>query len=570
MRETVPDRIRAATFDHIIVGGGTAGCIVSARLSEQPQRKILLIEAGKDYPPGSEPRSVADAYPRSYGDPSFFWPDLVAEVRRESAPGGQIVERRFEQARIMGGGSSIHGMVALRGLPADYDEWPTLGAEGWGWQDVLPYFKRLETDLDFGGPLHGDSGPIPIRRQLPPQWAPFTRAVAQTWRTEGFSDFADANADFRDGISSTPMSNSVAGRVSSATGYLTREVRRRPNLMLLDQAYVRRILFEGTRATGVEVTRGGETVMLRAREVILSAGGIHSPAILLRSGVGPADALRASGVDVVADLPPVGANLQNHPLIYVATHLKSRSVQPASVHAWGQAWLRYSSGHADCPAGDMAMFAVNKSAWHPLGRRIGAISVSPYKSFSSGSVRLRAADPFAAPEVRFGLLSDERDLDRMASGLGDCFRTFASPIVSATRNEVFLPDPLLVKRLNWPKPSSWAISAAINMALNLVPTLRSSMLGRMALDVEKLAGDTMALRELALARAGPAGHVIGTCRLGAPDAPDAVVDPACRVRRITGVRVVDGSIIPAMVCANTNLPITMVAERAADRIKETG
>lgn len=563
---TVTTPFDPAGYTHIVVGGGTAGCIVASRLSERAANRVLLVEAGPDFQPGSEPATVADAYPRSYGDPRFFWTGLPAKVGAQAVAGGAALERLYEQARIMGGGSSIHGMVALRGMPGDYDEWRDLGCEGWGWNDVLPYFKRLERDLDCGGPLHGTSGPIPIRRQKQDMWGPFASAVASVWRQQGYADHDDANGVFEDGVYPVPMSNTTAGRVSSAMGYLTRDVRARANLTVVGDARIRRILFDGMRADGVEVVHAGQAHRVTGRNVILSAGGIHSPAILLKSGVGCAQRSREMDIPVVADLPAVGQNLLNHPLLYIATHLKHGARQHASVHAWGQAWLRYSSGMPGCPPGDMAMFVVNKSSWHPLGKRTGAISVSPYKSFSRGTVTLRGADPDLSPDIDFQLLSDERDLRRMADGLGACFRTFADASLDAYRNEVFLPPGAMVKRLNRPGFGSWVTSAAIERALAMPDFVRSALLKGSRLDVGTLGHDPAALRELAIKHTGPAGHVAGTCRLGPSDAPTTVVDPDCRVRGVANVRVIDGSIMPTMVRANTNLPITMVAERAVDRV----
>jgi choline dehydrogenase-like flavoprotein len=545
-------------FDIAIIGGGAAGCILAARLSEDPGRRVALFEAGADTPPEAMPADIRDPFPIAYSNPAYFWPGLTAVGLTGMPPSNYV------QPRIMGGGSSVTGMLALRGMPHDYDAWRDNGATGWGWNDVLPAFNRLEHDFDFAGPQHGQDGPIPVRRYAADLWPGFVRAVCQAAERRGLPFHHDFNADFADGVFPIPVANDSKSRVSSATGYLTAEVRRRTNLKITSHAYVKRILIEGQRAVGAEVQCNGQNLKVYAREVIVSAGGILSPALLLRSGIGHADDLRSIGISPCINLPGVGRGLQNHCVVNLATILARHARQALTLRTYGLACARVSSHATGAPPGDLHLQIIARTGAYAHGDRIGLIAAALYAPISRGSVTLASADPYKLPSVDFRLLEDPLDRQRMRQIIRLALDLLKDEVVAPVHSEVFAVIPSsLVRRLNRPSLANRLMSMAMAVVLDAPASVRRMALRRAGhlinLDDELIAEQVDALLEFTV----PVYHPTGSCTMGRADDVRAVVDPCCRVRGIGGLRVVDASIMPVIPSGNTCLPAMMVAEHAA-------
>ena len=506
-----------AQYTDIVVGSGSTGAVIAARLSEDPARRVLLIEAGPDYPDTETlPEDLRNG----------LYPSLVAHdwgYEAEAVAGRSIP---LPRGKVVGGTSAVNSCLAVRPDPADFDEWVALGNEGWSWEEVLPYFVRLEDDKDFGLPLHGKGGPIPVWRWRDEQLIPLQRALLDACKDLGFPEVADHNAPGSGGVG--PLAQNLIGsqRVSTAVAYLA-PARKNEGLEIRPDTVVDRVLFENGRAAGVRVITGAVAEEITADRVTISAGAIGTPGILLRSGIGPAAQLDRLGVPVVADLPGVGRNLLDHPTCLV-TLAPRPGVYDESLPGT-QIVLQYTApGSAE--ENDMQVYlfshvdlnAYAKNLKDQIGTdKVFMISAGIERPFSVGDVTVESLDPEAPPRIRFNYLDHEEDRRRLREGMRLAYR------------------------------------------IAQTPQMRLFTTGRVVPSPEVIADDD-ALDAFMLSTVGTHFHPVGTAKMGPADDPQAVVDSRCRVHGVPGLRVADGSVMPKIVRANTNLTCIMIGERVAD------
>jgi len=556
-------------IDYLILGGGSAGCVLAARLSEDPSNNVCLVEAGRDICAANMPPEIRSRYPgRAYLDVGNLWQRLNALMGA-----GTRQSRRYEQARLLGGGSAINALMTNRGAPADYDEWQRLGAEGWNWDNCLPYFRKLENDTDFTGPLHGQDGPLRIRRTADAALSPFVKAVIAALGEQGLARKPDQNGPWENGVYVGAIGVSAAGeRIPTSVCYLTDVVRQRGNLSIRTDCLVERVLFKRNTAVGARLRLGdGQILELAARQVIICAGAIHSPALLMRSGVGPVNELLDLGIELVADRPGVGGNLMEHPSIAVSALLTRQGRTPFVDEHHEQAIVRFSSGLEQTPEGDMHGAILSRSGWHSIGYRLGSIFFWVNKSYSRGRVRLCSVDPLQEPEVEFNMLSDPRDLQRLKDALPLGARTLGAASLDAERSVVF-PSSYSprVAKVALPGLFNGVLRGTLSALLDIAGPLRGWLVRRLVtqgVTLDRLLADDQALEAFVRSQVGGTWHPSGTCRMGRADDPSAVTLGDGRVIGVRCLRVCDASLMPSIPCANTNVPTIMIAERIADLIK---
>ncbi|RZT41776.1 GMC family oxidoreductase [Cupriavidus agavae] len=550
------------TFDYIIVGAGSAGCALAGRLADQPGQTVALLETGPHdhhpsvWTPLAIARTVPNAGPRNYG------------LRTVPQPGLNGRPSYQPRGRGLGGSSSINAMLYVRGHRSDYDRWAELGAEGWSYDEVLPYFRRSECNQRNAGrddAWHGGSGPLHVSDLRTPN--PFSRRFVEAAGQAGVPLNDDFNGAEQEGAGLYQTTQYNGERWNAARAYLHRGRRDdaghnagRANLAVMVDTQALRIVFEGRRAVGVEVERGGQRQTLRARrEVIVSAGAFHSPQLLLASGIGPAGHLRSLGIEVVHDLPGVGENLQDHLDVIIGR-------AEASWHLYGYSWrgvarmagevLRYRwrrTGMLASPVAEAGAFVKTRpglaapdlqlhfapallgnpaAVKNPkAGGRPGhgySCHACVLRPESRGTVRLQSADMRDAPLIDPRFLSAESDLDGMVTGVKLMRRIFAQAALRGAG----------------PAAGTDALDALLGPG----------------------EGDDGRIRDFIRANADTIYHPVGTCRMGV-DAL-AVVDPRLRVHGVAGLRVVDASVMPTLIGGNTNAPTIMIAEKAADLMRQ--
>jgi choline dehydrogenase len=502
-----------ATFDVVVVGGGSSGCVIAARLSEDRSRRVLLVESGNDFPnPGEVPEAIQRGYDSAVTDHLFQYDGYLHRDQR--------VPTKIPRGKVIGGSGAVNGALFFHGLPEDYDSW---ASDLWTYDAILPFLRKLEHDLDFKDDFHGSDGPVPVLRTPEHAWIPYQRAFREAILNLGIAEKPDLNSPTGQGFGAAPLNMVDGVRLSAAKAYLD-PIRSRSNLEVWGDTEALKVELHNGRATGVELCKGGNRVQVSAGEIVLSAGAIATPELLMHSGIGSAESLQALGITVRLDLPGVGKNARDHPSVLVETRLPAH-LRPQSDGPRIEGFLVHSSTGGS--RNDLHVFPsfllpadVDPTSANAIAIERAHVYVILERSLSSGELQLITSDRSVRPIIHFRYLEEELDRERLREGVRLTTAALTDPVMGDATESAGAPSRAVLEN--------------------------DRELDRWILD------------NLATCK-----HTSGTCRIGPSDDPLAVVNERGAVHGLGNLTVADLSICPDIVSAPTNCTAMLIGERVA-------